>query len=49
METIVASRIGHVHKEIAGFAVGFSGCDFGDIRDNRDGTHSTFEEADMSS
>ena len=49
METIVASCIGHVHREIAGCADGFNGCDFGDIRDNRDGMHSTSEEADMNS
>jgi hypothetical protein len=47
METIVASSIGHAYKGIAGVACsGVRCCDFGD---NKSGTNSTFEEADMSS
>jgi hypothetical protein len=49
MERIVARGFSRVTQGIAGVASAFRGYDSGDIRDNRDGTHSTFEEADMSS
>jgi hypothetical protein len=47
MGTTVASSFGHAHKRNAWVAnAGFGGCDF---RDNRVGTDSYFDEADMSS
>jgi hypothetical protein len=44
MERIVARGFSRVTQGIAGVADGFRGCDFGD---NKDGTHSTFEEAEL--
>jgi hypothetical protein len=47
MVTTVASSLGHARKRVSRNANGgFSGCDFGD---NKVGTDSYFDEADMSS